>query len=81
MEASTIWWLLARAGGGRTAHRHVYLLMLPWAWVQRPWQPIWRIASTVQILTAALVGGGSVVGLLPRAQKRPGDPSAGLTAA
>ena len=63
MEESTIWWLLA--GGLVVAELLTGTFICscwPWAWVRRALQPIWAHRPRVQILTAALVGGGSVVG-------------------
>ena len=77
MEESTIWWLLA--GGLVVAELLTgtfYLLMLAVGVGAAGIAAHLGASTTVQILTAALVGGGSVVGWHLLRRKRPGDPSA-----
>ena len=77
MEESTIWWLLA--GGLVVAELLTgtfYLLMLAVGVGAAAIAAHLGASATVQILTAALVGGGSVVGWHALRRKRPGDPSA-----
>ena len=77
MEESTIWWLLA--GGLVVAELLTgtfYLLMLAVGVGAAGLAAHLGASTTVQILTAALVGGGSVVGWHALRRKRPGDPSA-----
>ncbi len=77
MEESTIWWLLA--GGLVVAELLTgtfYLLMLAVGVGAAGIAAHLGASTTVQILTAALVGGGSVVGWHALRRKRPGDPSA-----
>ena len=77
MEESTIWWLLA--GGLVVAELLTgtfYLLMLAVGVGAAGIAAHLGASTTVQILTAALVGGGSVVGWYALRRKRPGDPSA-----
>ena len=77
MEESTIWWLLA--GGLVVAELLTgtfYLLMLAVGVGAAGIAAHLGASTTAQILTAALVGGGSVVGWHALRRKRPGDPSA-----
>lgn len=77
MEESTIWWLLA--GGLVVAELLTgtfYLLMLTLGVGAAAIAAHLGASATVQILSAALVGGGSVVGWHLLRRKRPGDPSA-----
>ena len=77
MEESTIWWLLA--GGLVVAELLTgtfYLLMLAVGVGAAGIAAHLGASTTAQILTAALVGGGSVVGWHLLRRKRPGDPSA-----
>ena len=77
MEESTIWWLLA--GGLVVAELLTgtfYLLMLAVGVGAAGIAAHVGASTTAQILTAALVGGGSVVGWHALRRKRPGDPSA-----
>ena len=77
MEESTIWWLLA--GGLVVAELLTgtfYLLMLAVGVGAAGIAAHLGASTTAQILTAALVGGGSVVGWPLLRRKRPGDPSA-----
>ena len=77
MEESTIWWLLA--GGLVVAELLTgtfYLLMLAVGVGAAGIAAHLGASTTVQIITAALVGGGSVVGWHALRRKRPGDPSA-----
>ena len=77
MEESTIWWLLA--GGLVVAELLTgtfYLLMLAMGVGAAGIAAHLGASTTAQILTAALVGGGSVVGWHALRRKRPGDPSA-----
>ena len=77
MEESTIWWL---ATGAVVVAELVtgtfYLLMVAIGLVAGAIAAHLGASTTVQILTAALVGGGSVVGWHALRRKRPGDPSA-----
>ena len=77
MEESTIWWLLA--GGLVVAELLTgtfYLLMLAVGVGAAGIAAHLGASTTAQILTVALVGGGSVVGWHALRRKRPGDPSA-----
>lgn len=77
MEESTIWWLLA--GGLVVAELLTgtfYLLMLAIGLGAAAIAAHLGASATWQILTAALVGGGSVIGWHALRRRRPGDPSA-----
>ncbi len=77
MEESTIWWLLA--GGLVVAELLTgtfYLLMLAIGLGAAAIAAHLGASPTWQILTAALVGGGSVIGWHALRRRRPGDPSA-----
>ena len=77
MEESTIWWLLA---GGTVAAELVtgtfYLLMLALGFAAAALAAHAGASDVVQIVTAALVGGGAVVAWHWTRRRRPGDPSA-----
>jgi len=77
MEESTIWWLLA----GVTVAVELmtgtfYLLMLALGLAAAAIAAHLGLPTALQIVTAALVGGGAVVGWHFLRLKRPGDPSA-----
>jgi len=77
MEQSTIWWLLA--GGIVVAELLTgtfYLLMLAVGVAAAAVAAHLGISTALQIVTAAVVGGGSVIGWHTVRRKRPGDPSA-----
>ena len=77
MAESTLWWLLA---GGIVAAELLtgtfYLLMLALGVAAAAIAAHLGMATTLQIVTAAVVGGGSVIGWHAVRRKRPGDPSA-----
>ena len=77
MEESTIWWLLA---GGVVAAELLtgtfYLLMLAVGLAAAAIAAHLGLSTALQIVTAAVVGGGSVMGWHAARRKRPGDPSA-----
>jgi membrane protein implicated in regulation of membrane protease activity len=77
MEESTIWWLLA----GVTVATELltgtfYLLMLAVGLAAAAVAAHLGLPMTVQIITAAVMGGGAVVAWHQFKKKRPGDPSA-----
>ena len=77
MAESTLWWLLA---GGIVAAELLtgtfYLLMLALGVAAAAIAAHLGMSTTLQIVTAAVVGGGSVIGWHAVRRKRPGDPSA-----
>jgi len=76
MEESTIWWLLA--GGVVVAEMLTgtfYLLMMAVGLVAAALAAHMGLSSALQIIVAALVGGGAVVAWHFARRKRPGDPS------
>lgn len=77
MEESTIWWLMA---GVMVAVELMtgtfYLLMLALGMAAAAVAAHFGATLTVQIVSAAIVGGGAVVVWHTLRRKRPGDPSA-----
>ena len=77
MEESTIWWLAAGAlVVAELLTGTFYLLMLALGVAAAAIAAHLGMATTLQIVTAAVVGGGSVIGWHAVRRKRPGDPSA-----
>ena len=77
MEASTIWWLAA----GTVIVTELltgtfYLLMVALGLVTAAIAAHLGLPTTVQMVTAAIVGGGSVVAFYFVKKRQPGDPSA-----
>jgi len=77
MEESTIWWLMA----GVTVAVELmtgtfYLLMLALGLAAAAIAAHLGVPTALQIVTAAVVGGGAVVAWHTVRRKRPGDPSA-----
>ena len=77
MEASTIWWLAAGAVVvAELLTGTFYLLMVALGLVAAALAAHLGLASALQIVSAAIVGGGAVVACYLVRKKRPGDPSA-----
>lgn len=77
MEESTIWWLLAGViVAVELMTGTFYLLMLALGLAAAAIAAHLGAPTALQIVTAALVGGGAVVGWHFLRRKRPGDPSA-----
>lgn len=77
MEESTVWWLLA--GGVVVAELLTgtfYLLMLAIGLSAAAVAAHLGLRMPLQIVTAAVIGGGAVVAWEYAKRKRPGDPSA-----
>ena len=76
MDESTIWWLLAGATVGQELMLGTfYLLMVAVGLAAAAVAAHLGMPMPGQIVTAALVGGGSVVAWYFIKKKRPGDPS------
>lgn len=77
MEESTIWWLMAGiAVAVELMTGTFYLLMLALGLAAAAIAAHLGVPMALQIVTAALVGGGAVVVWHFLRRKRPGDPSA-----
>ena len=77
MEASTIWWLAAGAVVvAELLTGTFYLLMVALGLVAAALAAHLGLASAMQMVSAAIVGGGAVVACYLLRRKRPGDPSA-----
>lgn len=77
MEESTIWWLAAGAlVVAELVTGTFYLLMVAVGFVAGAIAAHLGLALPPQIVLAALVGAGLVVGLHQMKKRRPGDPSA-----
>ena len=77
MEASTIWWLAAGAVVvAELLTGTFYLLMVALCLVAAALAAHLGLASALQIVSAAIVGGGAVVACYLVRKKGPGDPSA-----
>ena len=77
MEESTIWWVLAGVTVGiELMIGTFYLLMVAIGLAAGAVAAHLGMPMPAQIITAALVGGGAVVGWYFAKKKRPGDPSA-----
>lgn len=77
MEESTIWWLAAGAVVvAELLSGTFYLLMLAVGLVAAALSAHLGLPLALQIVTAALVGGGAVVAWYFVKKRRPGDPSA-----
>ncbi|WP_119965765.1 NfeD family protein [Simplicispira lacusdiani] len=77
MEESTIWWLMAGiAVAVELMTGTFYLLMLALGLAAAAIAAHLGLSMPLQIVTAALVGGGAVVVWHYLRRKRPGDPSA-----
>ena len=77
MDESTIWWLAAGAViVTELLTGTFYLLMVAVGLVAAALAAHLGLPMTVQIVTAAIVGGGAVVAWYLIKKRRPGDPSA-----
>ena len=77
MDESTIWWLAAGAVVvTELLTGTFYLLMVAVGLVAAALAAHLGLPMTVQIVTAAIVGGGAVVAWYLFKKRRPGDPSA-----
>lgn len=77
MEESTIWWLAAGAVvASELLTGTFYLLMVAVGLVAAALAAHLGLPMTLQIIAAAIVGGGAVVAWYLVKKRRPGDPSA-----
>ncbi|MDH4415830.1 hypothetical protein DBR12_19675 [Acidovorax sp. HMWF029] len=77
MEASTIWWLAAGAVVvAELLTGTFYLLMVALGLVAAALAAHMGLPPALQVVSAAIVGGGAVVACHQIRKRRPGDPSA-----